>query len=213
MLAPRPRPEGRGLSAPAPYSRTMAEHPDALPRRAAHCARRCVLVWRKACRHQADADLHWPLQNGPNAALRRAPPRLPICCRGSAMLAAMPNPSANRYGRQRAPSWRTPIADVPTDGPAEMVFEALLPIPGQVVYWLLIRRRIAYFCLRIPDRQKAGKLYRELMAICERPSERQSRTSALLPVVPSAASPACLFPSPADFVVTSGNNPQPWWSG
>jgi hypothetical protein len=65
-------------------------------------------------------------------------------------------------------SWRTPIADVPTDGPIEVIFEALLPIPGQAAHWLLMRRRIADFCLKIPDRDKARKLYRELMAICER---------------------------------------------
>jgi hypothetical protein len=60
-----------------------------------------------------------------------------------------------------------PLADVPTDGPVEMVFEALSPLPGRAVHWLLMRRRIAHFCLQIPDRQRAGKLYRELMAICD----------------------------------------------
>jgi hypothetical protein len=77
------------------------------------------------------------------------------------------------YGKPR--SWRTPIADVPTDGSVEMIFEALLPIPGQAAHWLLMRRRIADLCLKIPDRQKASKLYRELMAICEQQEMNRPR--------------------------------------
>jgi hypothetical protein len=53
-------------------------------------------------------------------------------------------------------SWRSPIADVPTDGPIEVIFEALPPIPGQTVHWLLMRRRIARFCLQVPDCDKAS---------------------------------------------------------
>jgi hypothetical protein len=90
------------------------------------------------------------------------------------MLAPMANRSAERPSTL---SWRTPIADVPTDGPIEMIFEALLPIPGQAVYWLLMRRRIASFCLQIPDRDKSRKLYRELMVICERQEMNRPRGS------------------------------------
>jgi hypothetical protein len=88
------------------------------------------------------------------------------------MLALMEKRSAERPSTQ---SWRTPIAEVPTDGPIEVIFEALLPIPGQTVHWLLMRRRIARFCLQIPDRDKARKLYRELMAICERQEMNRPR--------------------------------------
>ena len=88
------------------------------------------------------------------------------------MLAPMENRSAER---PRSQSWRTPIANVPTDGLIEVIFEALLPIPGQAVHWLLMRRRIALFCLQIPDRDKARKLYRELMTICERQEMNRPR--------------------------------------
>jgi hypothetical protein len=88
------------------------------------------------------------------------------------MLALMEKRSTERPSTQ---FWRTPIADVPTDGPVEMIFEALLPIPGQAVHWLLMRRRIALFCLQIPDRDKARKLYRELMTICERQEMNRPR--------------------------------------
>jgi hypothetical protein len=88
------------------------------------------------------------------------------------MLALMEKRSAER---PRSQSWRTPIADVPTDGPVDMIFEALLPIPGQAVHWLLMRRRLADLCLKIPDRQKARKLYSELMAICERQEMNRPR--------------------------------------
>jgi hypothetical protein len=88
------------------------------------------------------------------------------------MLAPMERRSAERPSTL---SWRTPIADVPTDGPIEVIFEALLPIPGQTVHWLLMRRRIARFCLQIPDHDKARKLYRELMAICERQEMNRPR--------------------------------------
>ena len=90
------------------------------------------------------------------------------------MLAAMTNLSAKRPTSLPRP-WRMPIADVPTDGPAEMIFEALLPVPGQTAHWLLMRRRIADFCLKVPDRQKVSKLYRELMTICERQEMNRPR--------------------------------------
>ena len=70
------------------------------------------------------------------------------------MLAPMENRSAER---PRSQSWRTPIADVPTDGPVEVIFEALLPIPGQAVYWLLMRRRIAGFLMTICERQELNR--------------------------------------------------------
>ena len=85
--------------------------------------------------------------------------------------------SAERPSTQ---SWRTPIADVPTDGSVEMIFEALLPIPGQAVYWLLMRRRIARFCLQIPDRDKARKLFRKLMAICEQQEMNRPRAQGAM---------------------------------
>jgi hypothetical protein len=88
------------------------------------------------------------------------------------MLALMEKRSAERRG---ASPWRTPLADVPIDGPAEMVFEALLPAPGRAVHWFLMRRRIAHFCVQIPDRRKARKLYRELIAICERQEMNRPR--------------------------------------
>jgi hypothetical protein len=94
------------------------------------------------------------------------------------MLALMANRPAKRSGPTRSKSWRIPLADVPTDEPAEMAFEALLPVPGQAVHWLLMRRRIANFCLRMPDRQKARKLYSELMAICERQEVNRPRSVA-----------------------------------
>ena len=82
---------------------------------------------------------------------------------------------ANRSAeRPSTLSWRTPIADVPTDGPVEMIFEALLPASGQT-HWLILRRRIASFCLRITDRDKSRKLYRELMVICERQEMNRPR--------------------------------------
>jgi len=96
------------------------------------------------------------------------------CHCGSAMLAPMANLSA-KPRRPQPRSWRTPIADVPTDGSVEMIFEALLPIPGQAAHWLLMRRRIADLCLKIHDRQKASKLYRELMAICEQQEMNRPR--------------------------------------
>jgi hypothetical protein len=68
------------------------------------------------------------------------------------MLALMAKRSAKRRGAP-SHSWRMRLADVPTDGPAEMIFEALLPASGRVLHWLIMRRRIANFCLRIPDRE------------------------------------------------------------